>query len=196
MLYSKSHAFARPSKTRLWRLMPVQTAMLCLALLLLAPSVRAQSEDAPLLRHFNNGDACFGRLYSNEHRAKHPQQRTAEIRLDYYPDLLGIDGDGSGVMPYPKAREIIVLLSVRLSGNPFLWQTTAFCWPEGDKMSCGIECDGGRFDLIDRSADSLLLTGGSDLMFSDCAASDKTLRRAPDDRSFLLHRLPAEHCAP
>lgn len=165
----------------------------CLAALTFTAGARAE---APLERHFHDTDACYARSYSEQHLSDHQLQRVAEITLSYFPHLLGPDNAAGERLIYPDAPEIAVSLSVRLRNRDDTWSTTAFCWPEGDGMACSIECDAGQFNLVDRSADALLITGGSDLYFTDCDGADRKLRRAPDDHDFRLNRLPADQCRP
>ena len=63
-------------------------------------------------------------------------------------------------------------------------------------MACGLECDGGQFELHDRGGKGLLLRLKSTLHLSDCGAAAQRLDPQPDDRSFLLYELPDTDCIP
>lgn len=167
----------------------------CLACLAAAIATPALA-DKPLTRHFGAQNSCYARSYSADHLAKHPGQQVTAIRLDHFPRLSGPFGADNTPLIYPDAPEIVVNLSVTLRGSPDTHRATGFCWPEGAGMSCGLECDGGRFNLVDKGGAKLLVTGGSDIYFHDCAAGDTVLTRAPDDKSFLLSRLPDVDCQP
>lgn len=152
--------------------------------------------DQPLTRHFGAMNSCYARTYSAAHLADHPKQQVTAIRLDHFPRHSGPFGADNKPLIYPEAPEIVVNLGVTLRGSDDTHSATGFCWPEGDGMSCGLECDGGRFNLVDRSGSKLLITGGSDIYFHDCDAGDTVLSRDPDDKSFLLTRLPDAQCQP
>ncbi|MFC4215595.1 hypothetical protein [Pseudophaeobacter arcticus] len=157
------------------------TSLLC-ALLLSALPAAAQS----ISQHFSKASgSCYQRLYSASHLASHPVQKVEAIQLSHSPsDSFGTPGN-----------ELTLRLAVRLRGAS-TWQTPVRCTPRGSKLSCGIECDGGRFDVVIKSASSILITGGSDLFFSDCDAKPRILERAPDDKVFMLHRQPQANCRP
>lgn len=151
--------------------------------------------EPPLSRHFGAQNSCYARYYSDAHLAKHPLQKVTSIRIDHFPRVSGPFDQDNTPLFYPDAREIVINLAVTLRGTPGILGATGFCWPEGDGMACGLECDGGQFNLVERSADTILITGGGDIYFHDCDAGDVALERAPDDKSFLLSRLPDNRCA-
>ncbi|UYV39057.1 hypothetical protein N4R57_08615 [Rhodobacteraceae bacterium D3-12] len=167
-------------------------AALAISAFLAAPALA----DSPLTRHFGASNSCYARSYSADHLAKHPKQQVTAIRIDHFPRVSGPFGKDGQPLIYPKAPEIVVNLSVTLRGNSEAYGATGFCWPDGKGMSCGLECDGGRFNLVDKSGTKLLITGGSDIYFHDCDAGDTVLSREPDDKSFLLTRLPDAQCQP
>lgn len=168
-----------------------------LAIVLLLPvSAVCAAADAPLTRHFGATDSCYQRVYSDAHLAKHPQQKVTYMRLDHFPLFSGPFGADDQPMIYPDAREIVLFLTVHMRGIDQELENTGFCWPDGDGMSCGIECDGGQFALEDRGADRILLRLKNEIYFADCGEGDIALDPEPDDRAFLLHRLPAGDCVP
>lgn len=160
-----------------------QTNLLCsmvAGLLCAAGPVAAQSID----QHFGlQVDSCFQRFYSASHLAQHPSQKVEAIQLSHF-------NEDSVAMP---AGEMVLRLSVRLRGQ-YAWTTPALCSQGGNRLSCGIECDGGRFDVVPKDSSSLLITGGSDIYFTDCDDGDQVLIREPDDKVFLLHRQPLSNC--
>ena len=150
---------------------------------------------APLERHFGAADSCYQRIYSDDHLARHPQQKVAAMRLDHFPGDQAYLGLGGSWHSYPDTPALALRLSVWLRGRE-MWRTVAVCAPEGARIRCGLECDAGSFFVQDRDAGSVLITGGGDLWFTDCDVGDRVLIRQPDDLSFLLRRLPDAACAP
>lgn len=141
-------------------------------------------------QHFEkSNDSCYQRFYTADHLARHPEQKVEAIQLSHF-------SEDSRAMP---GNEMNLRIAVRLRGHS-IWQTPVICRPQeskrGTKLSCGVECDGGRFDVVVKNGSSILITGGSDIYFSDCEAQPRVLERAPDDRVFLLHRQPLANCHP
>ena len=150
--------------------------------------------DKPMTQHFGGKDSCYERSYSAAHLAKHPLQRVTHMRLTHYPRYSGPFGADDKPMIYPDAPEIVVNLSVRMRGSDDWDLATGFCWPEGDGMACGLECDGGQFSLADRGTGKILLRIQDEIYFHDCDSGDGVLSSKPDDKSFLLHRLDDSAC--
>lgn len=151
--------------------------------------------DAPLTQHFSGSDSCYERQYSQAHLAGHQQQQVVEIRLNHFPGDQQFLGLGGSYHSYPETPVLSLLLSVQLRGQD-LGQAQLYCTQDGDRLHCGLECDAGHFYIIDRTVQSILIKGGSDLYFSDCGEEERVLRRQPADKVFLLHRLPASSCQP
>jgi len=151
--------------------------------------------DAPLSQHFSSSDSCYGRLYSKSHMTKHKYQQVVEIRLNHFPNDQQFLGLGGHYHSYPETPALSLRLSVRLRGHT-LGKLQAYCAPIGDQLRCNLECDAGHFYVKGRNPNSILITGGSDLYFSDCGAENQVLHREPDDKVFLLYRLPASTCHP
>jgi len=61
-------------------------------------------------------------------------------------------------------------------------------------LRCGFDYDADQFLVRDRDSDSLLMPGGGNLYFTACDVGEQVLRRLPDDKTFLLHRLPGSSC--
>lgn len=151
---------------------------------------------APLDRHFGGADSCYQRSYSREHLIKHPGQRVTDIRLVHAPYQQQMLGLGGTYHSYPQTPVISLVLSVRIKGQD-TWQAATYCTQEGNRLRCALECDAGSFFVRDRTPNSILIEGGGDIYFSDCGEGpEQVLRRAPDDKVFLLHRLPNSQCRP
>jgi hypothetical protein len=131
-------------------------ASLACGLLLAALPAAAQS----IAQHFGTGaDSCYQRAYSASHLAEHPGQRVEAIQLSHFNE------DSTGM----AAGEMLLRIAVRLRGQA-PWQTLAFCVNRNGKLACGIECDGGRFDVVSKNQSAILITGGTDIYFTDCDA--------------------------
>ena len=152
--------------------------------------------DEPMTQHFGGMNSCYERVYSQDHLAKHPLQRVTYMRLDHFPRFSGPFGADGEPLIYPDAHEIVVYLSIALRGSGDPYGATGFCWPEGKGMGCGLECDGGQFSLVDRGDGKILLRIRNEIYFHDCDEGDEVLTAEPDDKSFLLHRVPDSLCAP
>lgn len=152
--------------------------------------------DKPMTKYFGALNSCYARDYSAAHLNKHPLQKVSAIRLDHFPRLSGPFGNDGKPLLYPNAPEIVINLSVTFRSDGTTHRATGFCWPEGRGLSCGLECDGGQFKLKEAKDGKLLITGGSDIYFHDCDAGDRVLERNPDDKSFLLSRVPDAQCLP
>ncbi len=158
--------------------------------------VGASADELPLEDYFMSFPNCYARSYSLEHLKIHPQQKIVDIAISHFPSrqqLLGLD---SPFQTYPETPRLIAKLDVWVRGQDGGWQTDAFCEPDGSRMACAIECDGGRFYLERQKGGKLLLTGGSDLDFNQCDAGSRILERNPDDKAFLLNPIPRSHCKP
>lgn len=167
----------------------------CLAMAAPAPADPA----TPLTAHFGRGDSCYARVYSAQHLAEHPEQKTLEIRLDHFPDYEGFEDDQGRKLFYPDTPEIVVNLAVRTRASGGIMTATGFCWPDKarpDTMSCGLECDAGQFTLRGRGKGKILLTLSGTLYFGEGCGDDAELAPEPDDRSFLLARQPDAVCHP
>lgn len=163
-----------------------------LAALVVAGSALAE---APLTQNFSDSNSCYGRHYSETHMRKHPQQQVVDIRLNHFPgdqQFLGLGGDYHS---YPETPVLSLMLSVQLRSQN-LGYAQVYCTQDGDRLHCGLECDAGHFYVVDRNPDSIIVKPGSDLYFSDCGEAERVLHREPDDKVFLLHRLPDAACHP
>ncbi len=153
----------------------------------------------PLADHFGRGNSCYARTYSPQHLKAHPDQKTLDIRLDHFPAHEGFEDAHGHKLFYPDTPEIVVTLRLRMRGSDSTLTATGFCWPDKtrpDTMSCGLECDAGRFTLTTRGPDRLLLTPTGPLHFGQGCGATRALSPVPDDRSFLIFRQPDATCRP
>lgn len=166
----------------------------------------AQDNRSPLPSHFPlQKEVCFGRVYGDMHLKLRPKQLVTSLHIfrDLDPDqntedepltreeLLKSDGD-SGVN---------VSAFVRFKNRKGVFWNTLNCTrsADGKVTRCGIDCDGGSFDLEPRQQ-SLLLTNNGFVLIGGCGASEEEYENkvffspGADDKIFRLEPLPLEHC--
>eukprot|EP00903_Cladosiphon_okamuranus_P001836 g1834.t1 len=149
---------------------------------------------APLEAYFASTDSCYGRSYSTEHLERHPGQQVIDFAVSHFPnrqELLGMD---SPFQPYPDTPRLVLQLDVWLRGQDRSWQDHAICEAKDNTLKCAIECDGGSFEVHERSDDRLLVKPDNDLFFNQCDAGDAVIRKTPEDTSYLLSPMPRSHC--
>jgi hypothetical protein len=172
----------------------------------IASAAAAQERASPLPKHLPLGqEACFGRVYDAAHLKKHPKQRVTAFHLfrDFTPDpnketpqetretLVADDGEGG----------ISVTAYVRFRNRPGLFFNGLHCGmsADGDKVRCGIECDGGGF-FVKGAGQSLLLENQGFVVVGGCGASEDEAEQADfvkpgaDDKVFRLDPLPLAQC--
>ncbi len=160
-----------------------------------------RSEAKTIFEYFDTTEnACYGRVYSKAHLAKHPNQRVKSILIKSFPQAFkvenNVDRDGT-----PK--QVYLSLDVMLRNSSKLFEESAICEKRGQHFYCGIECDGGGFDLLARTGGKILLKtakygfrvvagGGCD---GDIGEENyKRITLKSDDKAFLLSALPAAQC--
>lgn len=168
-------------------------------LLIFIPAGMVRAQELPLEDYFFSFPQCYGRAYLPA--SAKPKQTVAEIAISHFPsrqELLGLDGQWQ---PYPDTPKFAAKIELSFFGhNPihepqWAWSTDAICEPEGDRLKCSIECDGGHF-FLQSHAEGLLLTDGSSLDFNRCDFGDKILKRQTENMTFLLYPIPISHCTP
>jgi hypothetical protein len=133
---------------------------------------------------------CFARAYSAEHLVRHPGQRVTEVMV-----AVGRSSEGVGGF-----TEAVVRAMMRDRFGEF-FANAAICVDEGGRWSCGIECDGGTFDL-ELAADGTLMLRNEEYGFvlhGGCGsdvAEDRAIWLDADaeHRAFRLYPLPPEAC--
>ena len=136
---------------------------------------------------------CYARKYGADHLQAHPAQTVTEIafRLAYYrhePDDTYKEG---------QRNYYFAMLAKRRSDAKAL---TAFgeCRPNGDRIWCGVECDGGGVGVSRKPGDKVLVSLGEDgriRMSEGCDEEEAVdLEAGADDREFLLGRVEGAAC--
>jgi hypothetical protein len=147
----------------------------------------AQNPDKPA------ANICMSRHYDKAHLASHPNQNVTDM-LVYIGKHVG---EENGYISYN------VNAQVKFRDSSKTWSFSGDCGREAGKMTpvaCGIDCDGGGYEvsLKDDKSVELTITSGVRLNEED-TESDKTLETAAfksDDKTFLLHQTDLKDCLP
>lgn len=155
-------------------------AMIFAAALLQAVIARAEPLDT-LLAPVPGSTACWQRLYSAEHLARHPQQKVTAIRFSLGYHLAGDPALGHGEYAF----------SIGMATRQRRGTEGGLCHTDDrGRAICAVECDGGAMSvrpsgtrgsiLVELEFDGLRLT--------ECGSEEAFWVSAePDDRRFLLH---------
>lgn len=160
---------------------------------------------AGALDRYFSGDrnSCYQRVYSASHMRSHPRQTVKSIVFSHYPTLWGSHGADGKVRFDEKTREVYFAIKVSFRGSKEIYSESGVCSRKGEVLRCGIECDGGGFELQARKDGRLFLktasygfrvvadNGGCD---GEDESKIRQITRKTDDRAFLLSRLPAHSC--
>lgn len=156
----------------------------------------------PLADYFASFNSCYGRVYTPGHMAKQPYQQVTEIALSHFTYRQELLGAPNAFQPYPDMPRLVAVLDLRvremetvMAGDVMVsLKASAICEPEGQRLRCGIEGDGGRF-FIEPAKDKwrlrLRLAGALHFETMD---GFYTLNPEPQDDVFLLSPLPGSHC--
>jgi hypothetical protein len=142
--------------------------------LVAALTVGPLAAQSPTDRMFPDPDTCYARTYSDDHLAKHPQQRVTQMRL--------IQGRNAN-SPF---LDLWVKVTLRgPSGGPA--EALASCENTSSVLYCTMEGDAGGFQIEEAKNGSVLVSVSSLGMGFETDLGFVTLERgAGDDRSFLL----------
>jgi hypothetical protein len=136
--------------------------------------------------------ACWSRQYDAAHMTAHPDQKVAAMSLavTYW--------DETAINPSQYVFRLEADLRDGTHGTAI-----GPCSADGNKMWCGVECDGGGVLVSNRSGGDVLIdleAIGNIAMTSGCAEEilDEgfALQSGRDDKQFLLHALPPRQCIP
>ncbi len=129
---------------------------------------------------------CFQRQYDDAHLARHPRQNVTAVTL------LATRAEW-------QDAPIILDLSLSFREAPAPLHLSGSCSAaEGtvDRLSCGIECDGGSFTLERDAKGNLLFAPGRDLHL--CGGEEEPMPGAAlgaDDTRFRLESVAVSDCA-
>jgi hypothetical protein len=180
------------------------------ALILLVGTATLHAQDgkkvSPLASHLPLAtEACFGRVYDAAHLSKHPKQRVTSFHLsrefkdDPYSeveflseeDIKGADGEYGSVN---------VTAYVRFRDRKGVYTNGLSCHKGHDGIvRCGVDCDGGSFNLRS-GGQSLLLENNGFVVVGGCGASEdeheneEHVLPGADDKLFRLDPKPVTAC--
>lgn len=104
-------------------------------------------------------DQCFTRIYSAGHLAKNPRQQTLAMRFVHRPSAYSAEeralSEGQGGRIAEQIAWLEVLQKQAFGPVSQLVVCQASSMPE--RFTCGVECDGGRFQLRLKANGSVLL---------------------------------------
>jgi len=185
---------------------PLPALAACLLALVIAPDALAQEKSTPLPSHLPLGvEACFGRVYDAQHLKAHPKQRVTNFHIfrDFTPDP-------NSEMEQETREELIkndgehgyvnVTALVRFRDRKGVFSNGLSCRSGDDgKVFCGIDCDGGSFNLRP-AGQSLIADNNGFVVVGGCGASEEDqdhpefVSPGADDKTFRLDRQPLAQC--
>jgi hypothetical protein len=139
----------------------------------------------------HNGSACWERIYDAAHLAAHPRQQVSRILLDYSP---GTNDD------------VYVGLSVNLRkrvgyNEPYDYSIFGICRVSRDGLSCRPEWKAGSWRIERGSGGSLIVRNAGMIVFNpdgyaaeEVAPDAVRIRAEPDDKAWMLYRVPEKKC--
>jgi hypothetical protein len=165
-------------------------ASYCLPLLMLAAGMAPGHAESLFETYFSKaagGKPCYARQYNAAHLAKNPKQRVGAIELDFQP------ANPSGVLNTAKGFDLGV--GVRRRGSAEWFTNSGFCTAQADRFDCGLEGDGGQFQLRPASGGRLRLELTRDTMgFEGAKSVFEFGGKLSDDNVFLLSRADRKVC--
>jgi hypothetical protein len=172
------------------------TILACLPLFAFAGA--ASAADSRLEKLFTQNpdkpasNICVIRHYDKAHLAAHPKQNVTDM-LVYIGKHEGVQ---DGYINYS------VNAQVKFRDSKKTWSFSGTCGREAGKttaISCGIDCDGGGYDVSLKDDKSVELKTGGVRLDQEDMESDKKLETAAfkdDDKTFLLHQTNLKNCLP
>lgn len=151
-----------------------------------------------LLAPEQGAHACWRRIYSKDHLARHPAQTVADIEFRLTYQTFGPDGD----FPEPLHSYFFQLLAKRRGAEKHL-QAIGNCMIRQDgRVFCGVECDGGGVYVRPKEDAGRILVSFDEMWgiaLSECGEETEEPDAVPlepgmDDKSFLLGRLDDASC--
>lgn len=157
-------------------------APLLLAAMMAAFSTQALA-DAPLSSTLTQQGACFSRTYDAAHLAAHPRQTVRR----FFVGVAGEEWRATATAGYFN-----IAFGFQITGHADTYTGIGICAPQGARLACDIESDGGSF-TITRNGDGLRIDAarieveGEHDFSPDLAAGD--------NRIMLLRPAASSACA-
>ncbi len=148
--------------------------------------------------------ACYEREYSEQHMQSHPAQTVKKLRLKFYKneyyseDSLGLDVKALIKRTVEKTNFLGKKVK-RVVYRPFA--NSMFCQVQGERLRCGIDCDGGsatiQWDIATKDREILMINKGF-VLHGGCGEEEgETIWLTPTkggDDVFKLYALPQHQC--
>ena len=180
--------------------MPRTLFLLTLAAASLAAPALAADATALSLLGKDPGQApaysCYTRHYDGAHLASHPRQNVTDISV--FVD--------SSVDPDSKERSYSLEMGVGFRKISRRFEVSGSCSTVDGKsgLTCGVDCDGGHFDVTTDAGQSLLVAVPDSVALWDPAAENsdepfklpKGAEFGKDDKLFRLDRTDLSACRP
>ena len=138
--------------------------------------------------------SCFSRHYDAAHLASHPRQNVTDISVFV----------NSSIDPDSKERAYSLEMGVGFRKIARQFEVSGSCSRVDGKqgLTCGVDCDGGHFDVTTSAGQSLLVAVPDSVAVWDPAASDdaephdlpKGAEFGSDDKLFRLDRADLAAC--
>jgi hypothetical protein len=179
-------------------------AILVTTALALSGSAGAQA-GAPLF--VADQEACFGQVYDRAHLAAHPNQTVTSFHIFRYL------GDRPEAENREASQRDEAIERFRQTGVAWVQAFVTFRSRRGyfhnwltcstreanDRAHCGVECDGGSFDLKRENAGTVLLNNHGFVLIGGCfddveASKEVYFTPGRDDKVFRLEAKPAAIC--
>lgn len=173
-----------------------------------AAALHAQGgkKESPLPSHLPLAtEACFGRVYDPAHLSKHPKQRVTSFHLSReFKDDPYSEVEASSEEETKSADgeygSVNVTAYVHFRDRKGVYTNGLSCHKSGDGIvRCGVDCDGGSFNLKP-SGQSLLLENNGFVVVGGCGASEEEAENeeyvlpGADDKVFRLDPKPVAAC--
>lgn len=142
--------------------------------------------------------ACFGRAYTADHMAAHPDQSVVEMQIVMDAGFSGEPPDHVG----PSMVETTVRATLRDRYGEFFANSGVCPWfADGSYYECQIDCDGGLFSIV-LADDGTAVLANSDLgmiLYGGCGqdvADDRWVHITldGDPPEYQLYPMPIEAC--
>jgi hypothetical protein len=137
---------------------------------------------------------CHERVFSEDDLAAHPEQTVTAmtLRIAYYrhdPDEFHPEGQ----------RNYYFNVVARLRDKTHALKAIGECAPWGDKVSCGVDCDGGGFTFTIAGEDTVRMDFGEQArlrMTPGCSGEADAVDFTPGeaDRVFVLNKTADSDC--
>lgn len=143
-----------------------------------ASAAQASTMSYDIGPEMGDADTCFVRNYSAQHLNANRAQQVTRIAL------AAIDRGANRPNMAANQSEFLIAIQTRAGGG---WHSRlAYCsFAAGDSMNCGIESDGGRFTILNRSDGNVMIRAQGELRIGD-ESGPEIGGRVSDDNVFIL----------